>query len=90
MRGLSAFFLLALSLWVVLGRAKLRVSHGDGGHDVLNRRIRAQGNFTEYVPMILLLAALLEGSGTGRTAIHGPVAAALRSPSRSSVRDDRG
>jgi uncharacterized protein len=37
---------------------------------VLNRRTRAHANFIEYVPLILLLTALLEGSGTSRTMIE--------------------
>ena len=75
--ALLALLFMALSLWVVIGRVKLRVHHGDGGEDQLNRRIRAQGNFAEYVPFILLLAALLETSGAGRTTIHGLLAPLL-------------
>jgi uncharacterized membrane protein YecN with MAPEG domain len=59
-----------LSIWVIAGRAKYRVNHGDGGHDDMNRRIRAHGNFTEYVPLILLLVALLEAGGAGHGTVH--------------------
>ncbi len=59
-----------LSIWVIAGRAKHRVHHGDGGNDEMNRRIRAHANFAEYVPMILLLVALLEASGAGRGTVH--------------------
>ena len=34
-------------------RGDVRVAIGDGGNTVLQRRIRVQGNFTEYVPMAL-------------------------------------
>lgn len=61
---------LGLSLWVVMGRANFRVHHGDGGEDGLNRRIRAHGNFAEYVPLILLLCALIETGGSGSRMIH--------------------
>ena len=60
----------ALSGWVVAGRTRFRVNHGDGGNERLNRRIRAHANFAEYVPLILLLVALLEAEGAGRITIH--------------------
>lgn len=59
-----------LSLWVVAGRASFRVHHGDGGEDGLNRRIRAHGNFAEYVPLILLLVGLIEAGGGGSRTAH--------------------
>jgi uncharacterized membrane protein YecN with MAPEG domain len=55
-----------LSGWVLAGRFKLNILHGDGGNDTLNRRIRAHGNFAEYVPLILLLAGFYEVSGGSR------------------------
>ncbi|MFT2095263.1 MAPEG family protein [Acidiphilium multivorum] len=64
--ALLALIYLVLSLWVGFGRFGFRVIHGDGGNDRLARRIRAHANFAEYVPLILLLAALLEASGAGR------------------------
>ena len=59
-----------LSGWVIAGRFRFRVLHGDGGDDRMNRRIRAHGNCAEYVPFILLLALLLEAGGTERWMIH--------------------
>ena len=35
--------------------APVRIAIGDGGNIILRRRIRVQGNFTEYVPLALLL-----------------------------------
>lgn len=55
---------------VTAGRAQFGVHHGDGGKERLNRRIRAHGNFAEYVPLILLLVALLEAGGAGRATVH--------------------
>ncbi len=53
----------ALTALVVMRRLQARVSFLDGGDKPLLRRIRAHGNFTETVPMALLLMALLELSG---------------------------
>ncbi len=63
---LAGFFALmqcALTAWVVVRRLQARVSLSDGGDKQLLRRIRAHGNFTETVPMALLLMALLELAG---------------------------
>jgi len=46
-------------------RHSLKVSVGDGGHDAIIRRMRAQANFIENVPISLLLFALVEASGKG-------------------------
>lgn len=56
--GLLALLYLVLSYRVVLMRDK--VSLGDGGDPVLQRRIRAHGNFSEYVPFILIMIGILE------------------------------
>jgi uncharacterized protein len=48
------------SIRVVQLRIKHRISLGDGGHEDLIRAIRIFGNFTEYVPLGLVLLAALE------------------------------
>lgn len=58
--GLLALLYLVLSARVVLMRGKGMPSLGDGGITALQRRIRGHGNFAEYVPLILLMIALLE------------------------------
>lgn len=60
----------ALSAWVVVGRGQFAIHHGDGGNERLNRRIRSHGNFAEYVPLILMLTALLESRGEDPLIIH--------------------
>lgn len=55
--------LVALSVNVIRGRYRFKVALGDGGESAMNRRIRAQANFVEYVPMALVLMALNEING---------------------------
>lgn len=52
-----------LSLAVIGLRRKNKVGLGNGGHDDLERAIRAQGNFAEYVPFGAILLACLELNG---------------------------
>ena len=49
-----------LSFAVIGLRRKNKVGLGTGGHEDLERAIRAQGNFAEYVPFGILLLACLE------------------------------
>jgi uncharacterized membrane protein YecN with MAPEG domain len=52
-----------LSFAVIGLRRKNKVALGDGGKEDLERAIRAQGNFAEYVPFGLILLACLELNG---------------------------
>lgn len=67
--GLLAFVFLTLSFRVIALR-KHGASLGDGGDPILLRRIRAHGNFSEYVPFVLLMMALLEMSHISGMIIH--------------------
>jgi len=53
-----------LSFAVIGLRRKNQVGLGSGGHEDLERAIRAQGNFAEYVPIGIILIACLELNGT--------------------------
>ncbi len=68
--GCSGLMLLALSVWTIFNRGKHKQLIGDGGADGMLRAIRAQGNFVEYTPMMLILAALLEMQGTTQLYLH--------------------
>mgnify|MGYP000567721477 FL=1 len=59
---LTAIFV-KLSFAVIGLRRKNKVGLGSGGHDDLERAIRAQGNFAEYVPFGIILIACLELNG---------------------------
>lgn len=67
--GLLAIWFLALSVRVVQQRGH-GVSLGHGEDAVLLRRIRGHGNFAEYVPLILLMMALLEYGGMRGWILH--------------------
>ncbi len=58
--ALLALLMLGLALQVILLRRRQRVGIGHGGDEALARAIRVHANFTEYVPMSLLLLALAE------------------------------
>jgi len=69
--SLLVLTMLPLSLLVSARRARLgkdlgnlaAVAFGDGDDLILRRRIRAFGNFIEYVPVGLLMLVLLEYNG---------------------------
>lgn len=52
-----------LSFTVIQLRVKNKVGLGNGGLEDLERAIRAQGNFAEYVPFGIILIACLELNG---------------------------
>lgn len=52
-----------LSFAVIGLRRKNKVGLGSGGNEDLERAIRAQGNFAEYVPFGIILIACLELNG---------------------------
>ena len=52
-----------LSFAVIGLRRKNKVGLGSGGHEDLERSIRAQGNFAEYAPFGIILIACLELNG---------------------------
>jgi uncharacterized membrane protein YecN with MAPEG domain len=71
--GLLALVYLGLSGWVIGARVSENVLFGDGGDDTVLKRVRSHANFSEYVPLALIVIGLLEASG----AHHGLVQALL-------------
>lgn len=61
--GLLTLVYIVLTIYVIRGRYTHKVALGDGGHSEMTRRIRAHANFTEYVPLIVVLMALNELNG---------------------------
>ena len=58
--ALLTIIFIKLSIAVIRLRRKHKTGLGGGGHDDLERAIRAQGNFTEYTPFGIILIICLE------------------------------
>jgi uncharacterized membrane protein YecN with MAPEG domain len=58
--GASALINLWLAVRVSQKRSAAKVWVGDGGNEPLIARMRAQANFIEYTPIVLILFALVE------------------------------
>lgn len=69
--AILGLMLLVLSARVVaVVRGKGEVGYGDGGNPDFTTVVRGQGNFIEYVPLILILIAFAEAGGSSSTTIH--------------------
>jgi uncharacterized membrane protein YecN with MAPEG domain len=68
--AIFAIMLIVLSLRVARTRGIVQIAIGDGGDIVLRRAIRVQGNFTEYVPMALILFTFVEMQGWPHWLVH--------------------
>jgi uncharacterized membrane protein YecN with MAPEG domain len=53
-----------LNIWLARRVGQMRLAHkvsiGDGGNEALIARMRAQANFVEYTPFVLILLGLIE------------------------------
>ena len=56
----AAFINFWLGIRIGQVRTSEKVSIGDGGNDKVIRRMRAQANFVEFTPFVLILIVLLE------------------------------
>jgi uncharacterized protein len=61
--GVLALMQCTLTALVIARRLKAKVSLLDGGDKLLTNRIRAHGNFTETVPIAIIMIAFLEMRG---------------------------
>ena len=68
--GILGLWLVILSMRVIAMRRGGGTSLGDGGNESLQRRIRAQGNLTEYAPLALILLFALETAQTSPVILH--------------------
>jgi uncharacterized protein len=68
--GLLAIVCIALSAPVGLMRGKKNIALGDHGDAEMTVAIRRHANFTEYVPLALVLMALVELNGGPKTLLY--------------------
>ena len=68
---------MVFTIRVGLVRVRTGISFLDGGNETLLRRMRAQGNFIETVPLALALIALTEINGASATFVHSMAATLL-------------
>lgn len=61
--SLHVLLMLVLLARISRHRHGQKIGLGDGGDAILNRKIRAHGNFVEHAPIALLLLGLLEICG---------------------------
>ena len=69
--GILALLIVVLAGRVVAVRRSAAVSLGDGGSEILIRRIRVHGNATENIPIGLLVMLMLELNHASATLLHG-------------------
>jgi len=58
--ALLALMFIGLSIYTITFRFKHKISLGDGGRDDLQKAVRAHGNFSEFVPIALILMLIIE------------------------------
>lgn len=68
--GLLGLIFLALSMQVIKSRRRHRISLGDGNIDDLQRSTRAHANFSEYVPVCILLLLIAEMTSQADVFLH--------------------
>lgn len=68
--ALLAVILVGLSIHIIKLRIKYRIGLGDGDNKHLRAAIRVHGNFTEFVPMVLILFAIAEYHATSAVILH--------------------
>jgi uncharacterized protein len=68
--GLLVLLYLVLSVRVIRRRGSDKIALGDGGNASMLRIVRGHANFAEYVPLALLLMAMLEISHFSIYVLH--------------------
>jgi uncharacterized membrane protein YecN with MAPEG domain len=66
-----ALLFIILSVRTIKSRREHKVAIGDGGEKSILRTSRVHANFSEYVPLTLLLIAMLEIQSYSHLIIHG-------------------
>ena len=69
--GLLALVFVGLSALVIRQRGRAKVAIGAGGDALLERAMRVHANFAEYVPLAVVLLALMELQRAPAWLLHG-------------------
>ncbi len=69
--GLHSLLAMTLVLKVMHFRQKDKIAFGDGGSEGMQRALRVQGNFIEYVPLALVMILVLELQGASAMLLYG-------------------
>jgi uncharacterized membrane protein YecN with MAPEG domain len=68
--ALLGLMLVGLSVRTIRARVQKNIAIGDGNDPELRRFVRAHGNFTEYVPIALILIGIVEVNEAPVWAVH--------------------
>ena len=68
--GLLTVLFIGLSMNIIRLRLKNKIGIGDGGNEMLAKAIRVHGNFSEYIPLALLLLGIYELNGASPLWLH--------------------
>jgi hypothetical protein len=68
--GIFALMYFFLTMRVARHRGQMRIPLGSGGDAERERRIRAHGNFIEYVPLSLILLGFMEAQRSSMYLLH--------------------
>jgi uncharacterized protein len=68
--SILAIFLVFLTINIIRLRFKFKVGLGDGEQRPLIKAIRIHGNFSEYMPLALILLAIYEINGGSEFGLH--------------------
>ena len=68
--ALLAMLFIFMSLRIIKIRRRLKIAIGDDGNEQLQRAMRVHANFSEYVPLSLILALLVELSNGHNVIVH--------------------
>ena len=71
--ALLGLLLIALSVNVVLARRRYHVRLGVGTEEGMQQAVRVQANFSEYVPLAVILLIMAELSGLPTAAVHAEI-----------------
>jgi len=68
--GILAIMMFVLAYMTSARRREAKINLGTGNDEIMERRSRAFGNFTEFVPMLILLMAIFELQGYPTVYVH--------------------